>query len=192
MRISSHHDVADPDRLLKFGRAGWYSVYFQGNVLRKSNLPRSDWQMVLETATLKLLSISNVNNNKQPFHFNPREPLTPENLIKLIAVLAPRLALTIGPYTVEASELIASHLATLTRSDNKRHFLRTVYPSEPILAEASAWLTDKYGWANPLSALIHYVHGGIVEAGFRGELLTKIVCLMAMDKSLSQNDPVAE
>ena len=144
--------------------------------------------MVLETATSKLLSISNVENNHCPFHFNPRKPLTPENLIKLIAVLAPRLALTIGPYTLEASELIASHLAVLTRTDNQCHFLRTVYLSEPILAEVSAQLTNKHGWANPLSALIHYVHGGIVEAGVRGELLTKIVCLMAMDKALSQRD----
>jgi hypothetical protein len=52
------------------------------------------------------------------------------DLIKMIAVFAPHLALTIGPYTSEASELIASHLAVLTRTDNERHFLRTVYPSE--------------------------------------------------------------
>lgn len=30
------------------------------------------------------------------------------------------------------------------------------------------------------------VHGGIVEAGFRGELLTKLVCLMAMDRALGK------
>ena len=64
--------------------------------------------------------------------------------------------------------------------------MRAVYPSEPILAEVSARLTHDYGWANPLHALVHYVQGGIVEAGFRGELITKILCLMAMDKALSQ------
>src|SRR6202022_3413212 len=100
MCISSRHDVADPDRLLKFGRAGWYLIYFQGNVSkRKANLLLSN-QMVLETATIKLLSISNIDDNDCPFYFNPCEPLTPVNLIKLIAVLGPRLALTIGPYTV--------------------------------------------------------------------------------------------
>jgi hypothetical protein len=141
--------------------------------------------MILTTATSKLLSISDSNLHREPFKFDDCLPLTSEKLIKLIAVLAPRLALTIGPYTSVASELIASHLAVLTSTDNKRHFLRTVYPSEPILAEVSAQLTHKYGWANPLKALLHYVHGQIVEAGFRGELLTKIVCLMAMDKALS-------
>jgi hypothetical protein len=52
------------------------------------------------------------------------------------------------------------------------------------VAEVSAQLTYANDWASPLSALVHYVHGGIVEAGFKGELITKIVCLMAMDKAL--------
>jgi len=180
MCISNPEYVADPDRLLKFGRAGWYSAYFQGNV--SAQLPQSD--LILNTATSKLLSTSDLYLSQNPF--NAHLPLSPANLIKLIAVLAPRLALTIGPYTLEASELIASHLAVLTRTDDERHFLRTVYPSEPILAEVSARLTHNYGWANPLCALVHYVQGGIVEAGFKGELITKIVCLMAMDKALSQ------
>jgi hypothetical protein len=182
MCISNPEYVADPNRLLKFGRAGWYSAYFHGNASRKANLPQS--YSILSTATSKLLSTSDLHLQQNPF--NAHLPLTPANLIKLIAVLAPRLALTIGPYTLEASELIASHLAVLTKTDDERHFLRTVYPSEPILAEVSARLTHTYGWANPLSALVHYVQGGIVEAGFKGELITKIVCLMAMDKALSQ------
>ena len=98
--------------------------------------------------------------------------------------------MTIGPYTLEASELIASHLAVLTRTDDERHFLRTVYPSEPLLAEVSARLTHRYGWAHPLSALVHYIEGRIVEAGFRGELITKIICLMAMDEALSSIPPL--
>jgi hypothetical protein len=104
----------------------------------------------------------------------------------MFALLAPRISLTIGPYTSEASKLIASHLAVLTRTDSDRHFLQTVYPSEPILAEASARLIYDSGWAGPLSALVHYVRSGIVEAGFKGELMTKIVCLMAMDKALGR------
>ena len=182
MCISSPEYVAEPERLLKFGRAGWYSMYFHGNVFRKANLPQSD--PILSTATSKLLCTSDLHRSQE--FFNARVSLTPANLIKLIAVLAPRLALTIGPYALEASELIASHLAVLTRTDDERRFLRTVYPSEPILAEVSARLTHNYGWANPLYALVHYVQGGIVEAGFRGELITKIVCLMPMDKALSQ------
>jgi hypothetical protein len=81
--------------------------------------------------------------------------------------------LTIGPYSAEAAELISSHLAILTAPDDERHFLRTLYPSEPILAETSARLLHENGWAHPLHALTHYVHGGIVEGGFKGELINK-------------------
>jgi len=178
MCISSSEDVADPDRLLKFGRAGWYATYFHANGLHNTDVVDTD--TILRTAKSKLLAISDPAVN----HVFEGPPAV--NLIKLLAVLAPRLALTIGPYTLEASELIASHLAVLTRTDDERHFLRTVYPSEPILAEVSAGLTHEHGWASPLSALVHYVKGGIVDAGFRGELITKIVCLMAMDRALSQ------
>jgi len=146
-----------------------------------------DSEFIISIATSKLLHTSDILLRKNPFN---AQCLSPADLITLLAVLAPRLALTIGPYTSEASELIASHLAVLTRTDDERH-LRTVYPSEPILAEASARLTHTYGWANPLRALVHYVQGGIVEAGFKGELITKIVSLMAMDRALSRI-PVAE
>jgi hypothetical protein len=178
--ISSPEAVADPERLLKFGRAGWYSAYVQRNISRTAQ--SRDSRSMIKLATAKLLSSSDARPRPEE---DPFDALSQAHLIKLIATLAPRLALTIGPYTLEASELIASHLAVLTRTD-ERHFLRTVYPSEPILAEASAQLTHTNGWANPLKALVHYVRGGIVEAGFKGELITKIVCLMAMDRALSQ------
>jgi hypothetical protein len=90
-------------------------------------------------------------NFETPVYFRSPSPAESVQLsfaadfIKLIAVLAPRLALTIGPYTLEASELIASRLVVLTRTDEERHFLRTVYPSEPILAEVSARLIPTYG-----------------------------------------------
>ena len=185
MCTSSPEEVADPERLLKFGRAGWYSVYFQGNLSSNVNLPTPIYcstVAILNIAISKLLCIPNLR--LQNSFFNSSFLPTPPNLIKLIAILAPRLALTIGPYTLEAPELVASHLGVVTRTDDERRFLRIVYPSEPVLAEASARLTHLYGWANPLSALVHYVKGGIVETGFRGELITKIVCLMAMDEAL--------
>ena len=179
--LSSPETVSDPERLMKFGRAGWYNRYINGRPSDNANVQTAG--EMLNVAISKLLSIPDASRANEPFEVPL--PLTPTNLIKLIAVVAPRLALTIGPFTSEASELIASHLAVLTKTDDERHFLQTVYPSEPILAAASATLTDDHGWAHPLSALIHYVRGGIVEAGFRGELITKIVCLMAMDRTLS-------
>src|SRR5204862_2126098 len=121
------------------------------------------------------------------------QPLSHAVLIKLFAVLAPRICLTAGPYTLEASELVTSHMAVLMKTDKDRHFLRMFYPSEPMLAEAAANLLTTFGWSKPLQALQHYVQTGIVDAGFRGELLTKIVCLMAVDEvnNLTRTEPQA-
>ena len=131
MCISSPEYVAEPERLLKFGRAGWYSVYFHGNVSRKANLlPQSD--LILSIATSKLLGTSDLHRSQE--FFNATGSLTPANLIKMIAVLAPRLALTIGPYTLEASELIASHLAVLTRTDDRAPLLASCIPKRAHLS----------------------------------------------------------
>src|SRR5208282_4591023 len=79
--------------------------------------------------------------------------------------------------------IIASHLAILMRTDKDRHFLRSAYASEPILAEASAKMIQEKGWGYVLRTLYRNIQTGIVEGGFRGELLSKILCLMAVDKS---------
>jgi hypothetical protein len=179
--ISDVNEVANAERLLKFGRAGWYSVYAGKDT---SNKQIYDHNRIVDLAVCKLLGVPVVNRVKVRGLFPSSHPqLTPKSLLRLLAVLAPRLALTVGPYTVEAEELISSHLAVLIRTDTDRHFLRTAYPSEPIVAEASAYITSNIGWGLPLKALHHYVHTGIVGAGFRGELLSKILCLMAMDST---------
>jgi hypothetical protein len=175
--VAKHQDIADPERLLRFGRAGWYSLYH--SYLEKGGDPVEASEMVVRLVKSKLLG---TEPHSEPFQ--APLPLSNKTLIRLLAVLAPRLALTIGPYSQEAAESIASHLGVLSKTDADRHFIRTVYPSEPVIMEASADLCKTYGWARPLHALQHYVKGGVVDAGFRGELLTKIMCLMAMDTAL--------
>ena len=80
--------------------------------------------------------------------------------------------------------MVSSHLAILLRINKERHFLQTFYPSEPILAEALAVITKTIGWAPLVRALYDQIQNGIVSAGFRGELLTKVLLLMAMDDTL--------
>ena len=97
--------------------------------------------------------------------------MSAKNRLVLLAVLAPRLALNTGPCVPEASEIIASHLAILMTIDEDRHFLRSAYPSEPIVAEASAQMTKLKGWGQELRALYTNIQTGIVEGGFRGEVI---------------------
>jgi hypothetical protein len=72
---------------------------------------------ILNLATSKLLGTFDLSHREDSF--GAPLPLTPANLIKLIAILAPRLSLTIAPYALEASELIASHLARDARIRNR-------------------------------------------------------------------------
>ena len=83
--------------------------------------------------------------------------------------------------------ILASHLAVLIGTSPDRSFLKLAYPSEPILANVSPLQLETIGWGRPLQALCHYIDSAIVDPGFRGELLTKVICLMAMDEALSKS-----
>ena len=183
--VSDPKEVAKVERLLKFGRAGWYSLYTG----RSEDSPGYRYytkQIMRQIAIAKLLGIS--VDPEQRLSKEVRDvgagEMTPRVRLRLLAVLAPRLALTARPFTSEAAQMVSSHLAVLLRTDKERHFLQTFYPSEPILAEASAAITKTIGWAPLVRALYDQIQNGIVSAGFRGELLTKVLLLMAMDDTL--------
>jgi hypothetical protein len=137
---------------------------------------------LLRLATEKLLDIEDPSQADVVWDRNSQ--LTPRKMLKHLATLSVRLALRIGADTPAAAELVASHLAVLTGIDDDRTFLRTAYPSEPILAEVSADLTGKYGWASPLKSLCHFIQVGNVEVGWSGELVSKILCLMSVGRAL--------
>jgi len=174
MCVSDVNEVARVERLLKFGRPGWWAIYH--------HYPKKN---MLELAAAKLTCMQHPSDRL--FGTLLRPVVDDKTKLRLFAILAPRLGITAGPYTREAAETVASHLAIVVNADHHGHFLKTVYPSEPIVAAAAASLTERpTGWPNTLSALTLYIQTGIVDAGFRGELLTKILCLMAVDESMSQ------
>ena len=86
-------------RLMKFGRVGWYSVYCEGeDIFDRERTGNLEGAAVLDLATTKLLATPDLQQLDAPW--NAKGPLGPRNLIKLLAVLAPRLAITVGPSTV--------------------------------------------------------------------------------------------
>jgi len=147
----------------------------------KSNLGLYTKDSIIAFAKSKLLCL------EDPLRLNSK--FTQRNRLRFLAVLATRLALAVGPFTAEATHVVASHLAVLLSTDQDRHFVQTFYPSEPILAEASAMITSEKGWVFALRSLVHLVQNGIVDAGYRGELLSKVLCLMAVDDSKKEPDP---
>jgi len=150
---------------------------------------------ILKLAKGKLLLVGKSSEASDAFSdsvFKAKPLASSRNLLRLLAVILTRLAITMGPAHEEAAEMVASHMAVCVAIDRDRHYLTIDYPSEPILAEASAELTGFYGWDNPLRALIHYAKQGIASQGWRGALVTKILCLMAMDLTLQAKPPDPE
>jgi hypothetical protein len=150
---------------------------------------------ILKLAKGKLLLVGKSSEASDAFSdsvFKAKSLSTSRNLLRLLAVMSTRLAITMGPAQEEAAEMVASHMAVCTATEKDRHYLTIDYPSEPLLAEASAELTSFYGWDNGLRALIHYAKQGVASQGWRGELVTKILCLMAMDLTLRTKLPDPE
>lgn len=101
-----------------------------------------------------------------------------------MALLGCRFALNFHAFASFVPTLCASHMATcLFIHQNPEHIVAG-YPSEPVLAEASARATHRYDAFRIdilLEHLISQVKQGVVEAGYRGELVAKIILLLARD-----------
>jgi hypothetical protein len=104
-----------------------------------------------------------------------------------LALLGCRFALNFHAYSSLVSALCNSHMATcLFILQNPEHIIAG-YPSEPVLAEAAALASRRF---NPfkidklLEHLINQVKEGVVEAGYRGELVAKIILLLARDSAV--------
>jgi DNA gyrase/topoisomerase IV subunit A len=61
------------------------------------------------------------------------------------------------------------------------HSLASRYISEPILAEVAAEATGNYGWGMALRTLVSELRSGVVMKSFRGEFLTRILVIIAME-----------
>jgi hypothetical protein len=185
--LSDPTAVSDPERLIKFGRAGWYSMYSGRNA---HNIRYYDIQKLVAVAGSKLLYLEGTSHLQ--LQQQMKEAGTKLSLglsLRLLSLLAVRLAIAAGPSTIEAGELVASHLAVLVSAETEHPFLKIGYPSEPILATAAALHLQTTGWDRPLMALCKYIDSSVVDAGFRGELLTKVICLLTMDQLLDTLQP---
>jgi hypothetical protein len=99
----------------------------------------------------------------------------------MLACLGSWLAIQTGPHVTATKELVASHMMTLKRVGVNHDHLETRYLSEPILAEAAAAGTANHGWTKPLEALVPEMRHGIVDRGYRGEFITKVLLCMAVE-----------
>ena len=158
--------VQDVKRLMLFGRVAW-------SVMNKKQSSND----LLDLAITKLIRCGQAELGKL---FKSPEKVD-NSARKFLACLGPRLAFQIGSFCQDARELVASHMMSLEHVGDDHVRLFTRYLSEPILAEASARATAEHGWEIPLEYLGYKVQEGVVKAGFRGELVTKVILCMAVE-----------
>ena len=175
-------DVDQPQRLIMFGRTAW-SATARGSVDfieigDYSKLPKDTIASAFELARAKLFRKAGLV--KSLF-----DPSSERNVIQeMVACLGPRLQLHSGSNVSAISDLVAGHLMVLIRVDEDHTDLEAMYPSESILAAVSAEATGTYGWHVPLEKLNYMLSHGIVDKGYRGELIARILCLIASEDSV--------
>src|SRR5262249_49372844 len=115
-----------------------------------------------------------------------------------LAVLGTRMLLDIAPRNDLASDLVSNYMRCCVFVSQGRDFMWTVSPSEPVLVEAATQYMHEVraGHSPPLSLMLKHLSvallTGMVEAGPRGELVARIILLLAADHACQQKDPSGE
>lgn len=105
-------------------------------------------------------------------------------VVSAMACLSCRLLLNVCPGDQLAVTLVWSHMATCVGVSPERDRLVVRYPSEPILAEAAAfqWYQFTSSLGKYLDELLRLMQTGTIDAGHRGELVARLMLLLAFDR----------
>jgi hypothetical protein len=104
--------------------------------------------------------------------------------IEAIAALGPRFAIDVSPQNELSSKLVASFMRTALDISEDRSMILSMYISEPILAEASRWILNSPQRLNQaFLSLIKSMKNGAVLDGYRGELVGRIILILAHDRA---------
>ncbi|KAG9306921.1 hypothetical protein G9A89_000789 [Geosiphon pyriformis] len=92
----------------------------------------------------------------------------------------------------QASELVSSHMRILRHVNETRESLVTACLSEPVLAEAASYIMNQSGiLVQVLGQLVSSIRNHIiVNAGDQSELVGRILCLLAINKSIQSKPKV--
>ncbi|KAI8924314.1 hypothetical protein BC831DRAFT_466017 [Entophlyctis helioformis] len=107
-----------------------------------------------------------------------------------LALANARLCLNIAGSLHLTSLLTAKHMAICTNISAQRDMMTVFYPSDPILAEAAASALRGKGeyWSLFIGHLSTVMQDGYMDAGDRGELVARILLLMAMDDAAQRQN----
>jgi hypothetical protein len=117
----------------------------------------------------------------------------PSNAMQALAVLGARFCLDIRPGHFESDQFhtraVVNHMRVLESVTLDRVWQNTRYPSEPLLACAAAELLQKHCIVFALYALHRKIRNGLIDAGNRGELVGRLLLLLAKDFCVRELNP---
>jgi hypothetical protein len=137
-------EVAQAERLLHFGRAVWLG-YSRNGASIDDLVHLAGYKTTLHTVD----DVRTLFDEQGPKDTSKVHPA-------LVAVVASRLALHIGPYVTLVHDLVASHMM-IPISENRRQ-VRAIYPPDINVFRFNS--TPRL--EGPLETLIHLLHHGIV------------------------------
>eukprot|EP00743_Colponemidia_sp_Colp-15_P007267 GILK01007848.1.p1 GENE.GILK01007848.1~~GILK01007848.1.p1 ORF type:complete len:844 (-),score=102.45 GILK01007848.1:243-2735(-) len=94
-----------------------------------------------------------------------------------LALLSCRYSLYLVPQSQSCDTLLAGHMATCLWLSRARESVLVSYVSEPVLAEAAAEILSHNQLQSALNSLASALMNGVVEPGYRGELVARILLL---------------
>jgi hypothetical protein len=108
-----------------------------------------------------------------------------------LACLACRASIFVSPGRRLAGELVGGHMGVCCHVYEEREAMIVGYPSEPVLADASAAVLKAQslmGWKTALPELHRAIETAEVDTGKVGELVQRIIFLLAIDCANQTND----
>ena len=103
------------------------------------------------------------------------------DLDDILAILSTRLGV-IKPKSVSSSQnMVVRNMAVSIYVNNKKDLFEIAYPSEPVLAEASAFLMHNIGYEKVVDSLLECLESCLISKGEKGETIAKLILLIAKD-----------
>ncbi|KAK7444315.1 hypothetical protein VKT23_015327 [Stygiomarasmius scandens] len=190
--------LSNPVFLSLLGRPLWHSMmipfsqrllkYVQGDSQEKEFcFSSNDEKMIQEAfdrmiylARCKLLNSTHVNDQYMISSY-------PSRTAKM-AIIGVRLMPVVEASHMLARELVASHMQTVFSVPQSREWIRSGYPSEPILAEAASWQVrhwrdkQKLGEIDCMLDMLHtHLNSDLLSPGEIGEVTGRMILLTARD-----------
>jgi len=181
-RSIGFNQTACIENLVKWGRPLWLSFYNGINNRERASPNKTDNDAYILSKTI-LYAVEKLLEPDRNASYMQRLA-SDESSLTLFAILAIRLHLDLDfAAPSRASKLVTSRLRWLIDVDSNRKYLVTTYGSEPVLAEAAAYLLNSlrsenrigHPWIDHLKGLEEQLLRGYVCKGAHGELTARLL-----------------